>query len=191
MRSEQGGEAVTVMCGIPITDNKILSVPIDRSEIKQTRCILLTIISISFGLAIIHTIYSFAWFACDNSPKQSQQDESLLISLLSLLFFGFGLYVTHNYCRLGLYMFAWSGIAVLIGSGVCILHLIVGIMTLVPVYHATNNKDFVINTLMLLLMIAVLHLSAFVVTLIVIKLAFKLAKLIDANENLIIDLFKV
>ena len=55
------------------------------------------------GLAIIHTIYSFAWFACNNSSKQSQEGESLLISLVSILFYGSGLNLTQNYCRLGLY----------------------------------------------------------------------------------------
>ncbi|CAF3917676.1 unnamed protein product [Rotaria sordida] len=143
-----------------------------------------------FGL--IDTIFSRTIVYC-LIPNGYYQEIGEYIT--AILFAAIGLFVTFRYSEIGLRVIAWISIIESVGIGIAILFLICTDFTgrhaqnSITKYSVTNQQDnsHAIPKRMGSFMCTIGHIIAFVFWVIIVKLTFKLAKLIGAKKAIAIQ----
>ncbi|UJR07538.1 hypothetical protein I4U23_011826 [Adineta vaga] len=185
MQYAQGSEKVLVPGTVPI----LLT---DDREVQRTRKILLIIFGILLGLNIL----SIAVFIINSTTTTStsttasayylKQNRTYTFTqpVLSAIFYALAFYVTYNYHPTGLRVVAWlliiaTVLLCLSFSLFSILFII--IISGVPIHEQLDSYVTVSGVIITVLGIIVA--VSLVIQIILIKLCFKLARLINANKK--------
>ncbi|CAF1386427.1 unnamed protein product [Rotaria sordida] len=159
------------------------------SQIQRTRKILSIILGTYTCLGVLGTItviFGNSSNAC--SIKTTRIAE--IIELLSLILVcSYGLFVTHYYCETGLRVFVWLIIIELVMISISIIIVIFiifrGIHRPAPNSTIYRERDsLMIRTQIGAFFCAFIYIVAFVLDIIIVKFAFKLAKLIAVKRSL-------
>ncbi|CAF3771104.1 unnamed protein product [Rotaria sp. Silwood1] len=98
MQYKQGSEKVDMINTSYIPVSRPLSLTEDP-EIQRTRKILLIILS---AFSVISTISAISGNGMSNSMQETRRGTQIGQSLISLLFYGFGIFVAYRYYETGL-----------------------------------------------------------------------------------------
>ncbi|CAF4007127.1 unnamed protein product [Rotaria sordida] len=101
MQYKQGSEVVSMINASHTSVQRPFSLNEDP-EIKRTRKILLTILSVFLALSVIGTISAIYENGISNSTQGTQGGVRIGQSLISVLFYGFGIFVAYGYFETGL-----------------------------------------------------------------------------------------
>ncbi|CAF3565778.1 unnamed protein product [Rotaria sp. Silwood1] len=101
MRFEQGSEKVGMINTSSIPVSKPLSV-IEDPEIQRTRKILLIILGVCLAFSVIGTINAISGNGISNRMQGTQRGAQIGQSLISVIFYGFGIFVAYQYYETGL-----------------------------------------------------------------------------------------
>ncbi|CAF1316318.1 unnamed protein product [Adineta steineri] len=170
----------------------ILTIPKELSltenyEIQRTRKILLIILGVCLALSVVGTISAISESKLEGDigvPRRSSQGGH---SFISMLYCSFGIIVTYQYSQNGLRVLVCLGIIMLVIMGIVatiILCLAIGAVAFLN-YTDNNEKQAMIIGVSLGAFIFLLTYAVdFILTVIIVKFAFKLARLIDGNKHL-------
>ncbi|CAF1007367.1 unnamed protein product [Rotaria sordida] len=190
MQPEQTTDRVTTPTAPTVSVSKQLLLATDP-KIRQIRKILVVIYGIGlvvcmFGL--IDAIFSRTIEYCLIPNGYYQEIGEYIIAILSC---AIGLFVTFRYSVTGLLVVAWISIIELVGIGIAILFLICTdftdrhVQNSITKYSVANQKNHgrAIIKHMGSFMCTIVYIIAFVFGVIIVKLPFKLAKLIGAKKT--------
>ncbi|CAF3127670.1 unnamed protein product [Rotaria socialis] len=158
----------------------------DDPEIRRTRKILLVILGVLFVLAVLGTIGSIAGNGVTNNFGYSSRGVQIGRSLISVVFLSFGYLVAHRYSKIGLLVFAWLNIIGLVISGIAVMLLFVlGLVSLTNPSSVNNTQAYgiLIGESIVFFVVIVIIIAAFILQTVIVKFAFKLARLIEANKS--------
>ncbi|CAF0892066.1 unnamed protein product [Adineta ricciae] len=177
MQYEQGTEKV-FMASAPTASSN------DDRQLQRTRKILLIVFGIFLGLSIFSLAMPFMGVSTATYGLERNYTPQFVQSILSIAFYSFGYYVAHNYHPIGLRVVAW----IMIISAVFLCLTTIGVFILLIVIMAGVEFPREFQSLavfggVLLSVVAVVSLIVFIVEIILIKLCFKLARLIDARDK--------
>ncbi|CAF1333164.1 unnamed protein product [Adineta steineri] len=170
----------------------ILTIPKELSltenyEIQRTRKILLIILGVCLALSVVGTISAISESKLEGDigvPRRSSQGGH---SFISMLYCSFGIIVTYQYSQNGLRVLVCLGIIMLVIMGIVatiILCLAIGAVAFLN-YTDNNEKQAMIIGVSLGAFIFLLTYAVdFILTVIIVKFAFKLTRLIDGNKHL-------
>ncbi|CAF1426482.1 unnamed protein product [Rotaria sordida] len=194
MQPEQGTDKVIITTSPTLPVSKQLLLATDP-EIRRTRKILAVIYGICLAVSVfglIDTIFSRTIEYC---LIPNGYYEEIGEYVITILFAAIGLFVTFQYSEIGLRVIAWISIIESVGIGIAILFLICTDFTgrhaqnSITKYSVTNQQDnsHAIPKRMGSFMCTIGHIIAFVFWVIIVKLTFKLAKLIGAKKAIAIQ----
>ncbi|CAF2025392.1 unnamed protein product [Rotaria magnacalcarata] len=144
-------------------------------EIRETRKLILLILGVCIALSVFGTTGS----------KYSGRQAGIGQSLASLLLYSFAYLVTYRYSSTGLRAFAWISIFGLVSTGIGLVVLMIFDFLTLTASTANANGQLILAGLSLdLLFLVIISIIAFVLQIMIIKLAFKLARLIGAKKSL-------
>ncbi|CAF1500109.1 unnamed protein product [Adineta steineri] len=170
----------------------ILTIPKELSltenyEIQRTRKILLIILGVCLALSVVGTISAISESKLEGDigvPRRSSQGGH---SFISMLYCSFGIIVTYQYSQNGLRVLVCLGIIMLVIMGIAatiILCLAIGAVAFLN-YTDNNEKQAMIVGVSFGAFIFLLTYAVdFILTVIIVKFAFKLTRLIDGNKHL-------
>ncbi|CAM2726260.1 unnamed protein product [Rotaria socialis] len=169
MQYAQGSEKVVLTTSPYMPVSQPLSLNEDP-EIRRTRKVLLIIVGVCLGLAVLGVV------------------SSIVGSEAPIIFLSFGCLVAYRYSPTGLKVFAWLNVVglVILGIGV-IVCIFFGFVSLTVVASAANDRGQGIQvgvSIMVLLFVTIILIAAFILQIVIMKLAFKLARLIEAKKSL-------
>ncbi|CAF1037383.1 unnamed protein product [Adineta steineri] len=170
----------------------ILTIPKELSltenyEIQRTRKILIIILGVCLALSVVGTISAISESKLEGDigvPRRSSQGGH---SFISMLYCSFGIIVTYQYSQNGLRVLVCLGIIMLVIMGIAatiILCLAIGAVAFLN-YTDNNEKQAMIVGVSFGAFIFLLTYAVdFILTVIIVKFAFKLTRLIDGNKHL-------
>ncbi|CAM4967949.1 unnamed protein product [Rotaria socialis] len=137
-------------------------------------------------LAVLGTIGSIAGNGVTNNFGYSSRGVQIGRSLISVVFLSFGYLVAHRYSKIGLLVFAWLNIIGLVISGIVVMLLFVlGLVSLTNPSSVNNTQAYgiLIGESIVFFVVIVIIIAAFILQIVIVKFAFKLARLIEANKS--------
>ncbi|CAF0803910.1 unnamed protein product [Rotaria sordida] len=189
MQYEQGSEKVNIVGA----HNTLVAKPLPMNqdpEVQRTRRILLIVLGVCLALCLMNAINAIFGHNSQHHIKQTQHGVQVGQSLISIAFYTFGIIAAYRYSQIGLRVFAWLGVISLIILGIAIaVFLIFGItaITAGSVTDDNMSKSLMIGTSFVFFILACVVIVAFILTIIIVKLAFKLAKLINGKQTVVIQ----
>ncbi|CAF3727842.1 unnamed protein product [Rotaria sp. Silwood1] len=123
MQSEQGISKVVMTGGSNMPVPQLLSMTGDL-KIQRTRKVLLIILGILLALSLISTITAIYGNRIGDGIKETHGGMQFGQSLISVLFYGFGIFVAYRYYETGLRVFAGLSIIILITMAILIVFLL-------------------------------------------------------------------
>ncbi|CAF3671991.1 unnamed protein product [Adineta steineri] len=117
MQHELGTENVVMMNNSDVPTTKPLELVKDP-QLQRSRKILLIMIGIYFGICLVGTFAKIV-----NDAGNSQKNASVVGSIASIAYYGFGLLVSYKYSEIGLRVFAWLGVVILVITGIALILL--------------------------------------------------------------------
>ena len=185
MQYVQGNDTRTMMNSYHIVGSPVLSLAKDP-QIKRTRKILLIILGVCFVLSVLGAINGFISTGITDTYWQSERYGQSIRSVISVLYFALGYLVAYRYYSIGLRVFAWVCIIDLIISGIAFGLIIYLAFTYIATQSKAGDEQFEAITgemkIVILFAIIVIIIS-FILTMVIIKLAFKLATLIENKKS--------
>ncbi|CAF3127688.1 unnamed protein product [Rotaria socialis] len=155
-------------------------------EIKRARKILGIILGVLIVLTVLSTIGSIAGNGVANNSEYSSRGVEIGQSLISVVFFSFGYFVVHRYSKIGLLVFAWLNIIGLVIDGILVVLLFVAGLTSVTNGSSVNNSQtngMLVGGSTAFFVEIVIIIAAFILQIVIVKFAFKLARLIEAKKS--------
>jgi hypothetical protein len=192
MQYNQDTDKVAMMNSSYITVPKPLLLTEDR-EVQRTRKILIIILGVCLGLCVVALVSMVFGSALTTEMNGTQRSIKVGQAIIAILFYGFGIFVARRYSAIGLRVFAWLNIIELVAMGIGIVLLVfVMIMGVSVINYAAvvygQMKDLLVGaTEGTFIFTIIIYIAAFVLLVIIVKLTFKLARAIDANQRLIIQ----
>ncbi|CAF1247590.1 unnamed protein product [Rotaria sordida] len=189
LHDEPKSEKMVMIDNASVSVVKSLSATND-SKIRRIRKNLLIILSICLGLTgmILITTYFFQTAVFPDSKYGYLYLVVLIgVILILIVFYSFGIFVTSRYHHTGLRVFAWLNIIYLIILGITLIGLF---LLLIPqIIHVNNRKGGPIGlasafAIAMLLLFIIICLTAFIITVFIVKFVFKLVRLIANNKCL-------
>ncbi|UJR07533.1 hypothetical protein I4U23_011821 [Adineta vaga] len=172
---------ITDIAPIPLTEDR---------EVQRTRKILLVIFSVFLALHVFSMI-TFIFHKVSSSSTSTiyaatkSSNRQLLQTILGLFFYSFAYYVTHKYHSIGLRVVAW-----LVIISAVLFCIIIGIIAFMFIIMMTGVqlpeylKYYYAFGGILITFIVVVSNIVLIIHVIIVKLSFNLARLIDAKKNL-------
>ncbi|CAF1054478.1 unnamed protein product [Adineta steineri] len=111
----------------------------EHPEIKRVRRYSLVFIGINLVLCVINFLFVIHSYAASESLENQSPNSSsqLAVVIVLLIYYGFGLLVTHRYYQTGLLFF------VLLGLGALILKILIIVVLLIRIIHDATRDGFV------------------------------------------------
>ncbi|CAF3229750.1 unnamed protein product [Rotaria socialis] len=185
MQYEQTNEKVTVMDGLPVAVTGPLSLTEDP-QIQRFRKYLLILLGVFLAPCLITTIMLILT-QVSSSNDQVGTGTRLSSSVVSVIFYSFGILVAYRYSTTGLRVFAWLSIVltILAGFGISIFLFLVKAIS-ASSSDTGNNKSsgFIVAGSIGIIIDVIIFTAAFGLTILIIVLAFKLSRLIAAKTSL-------
>ncbi|CAF3522470.1 unnamed protein product [Rotaria socialis] len=170
-----------IMISQPLPLNKDL-------EIRLTRIILLIMLGVSIGAAVLGVLGAIASIASNDvqyGSKYSIRQTGIGQSLISLLLYSFGYLVAYRYSQTGLRVFAWINIFALASAGIgLVVRMIFGFLVLTTPTSTDHGQLILASLSVFLFFVVIIIIACFVYQIVIIKHAFKLARLIEAKKSL-------
>ncbi|CAF3230728.1 unnamed protein product [Rotaria socialis] len=157
----------------------------DDPEIRRTRKILLILLSGILVLAVLGTIGSITGNGATNNSEYSSRGVQIGRSLISVVFLSFGYLVAHRYSKIGLLVFAWLNIIGLVIDGIIVVLLFVAGLTSLTNASSVNNSQtngMLVGGSTAFFVVIVIIIAGSIVQIVIVKFAFKLARLIEAKK---------
>ncbi|CAF3127706.1 unnamed protein product [Rotaria socialis] len=157
----------------------------DDPEIRRTRKILLILLSGILVLAVLGTIGSITGNGVTNNSEYSSRGVQIGRSLISVVFLSFGYLVAHRYSKIGLLVFAWLNIIGLVIDGIIVVLLFVAGLTSLTNASSVNNSQtngMLVGGSTAFFVVIVIIIAGSIVQIVIVKFAFKLARLIEAKK---------
>ncbi|CAF0907571.1 unnamed protein product [Rotaria sordida] len=187
MQYKQGNEKVYMMDGYNQPLSKLFPFNQDP-EIQRTRKILLIILGVCLGILLSGMINVIFGPTIDICLIGNGHIAEIIEYLISIILYTFGLFVVYRYSEIGLRVFAWLNIITLIIVGIVILALfIIGMTNSNDINLSTlygENPTRIIKTQKGPFFCAFLYIPDCILTIIIVKFAFKLAKIINHKKSL-------
>ncbi|UJR19705.1 hypothetical protein I4U23_022839 [Adineta vaga] len=177
MQYHQTDDNLDMTDSIDIPAVQPLILPDHYSQIKQIRQFLLILICTCLGFAVVYLIMSIiGWAVSDGLYRRSERFQVVEASI-SILFYGFGLFVTLRSHQKGLRVFGWLGIILSIISVIVLIvfHLIRAKLF----FKLRDNIVWLVFTYITFIINIWFHL--FAITVIIIKFSFQLARLMGTS----------
>ncbi|UJR07532.1 hypothetical protein I4U23_011820 [Adineta vaga] len=159
-------------------------------EIQRTRKILLIILGVCLGLSIAGALSAISTSAVRNEIGSSKGRSEVGFNIISILFYAFGTFVAYRYYQIGLRIFAIIGVIILVLEAIAvILLLLLGVVVLTALSQsdAGEHKGMIVGASFGAFFVIFIVAASFILTVIIVKFAFKLARLIDANKYLMVQ----
>ncbi|CAF3667639.1 unnamed protein product, partial [Rotaria socialis] len=140
-------------------------------------------------LTVLSTIGSIAGNGVANNSEYSSRGVEIGQSLISVVFFSFGYFVVHRYSQgenLFQEEFAWLNIIGLVIDGILVVLLFVAGLTSVTNGSSVNNSQtngMLVGGSTAFFVEIVIIIAAFILQIVIVKFAFKLARLIEAKKS--------
>ncbi|CAF3632865.1 unnamed protein product [Rotaria socialis] len=157
----------------------------DDPEIRRTRKILLILLSGILVLAVLGTIGSITGNGVTNNSEYSSRGVQIGRSLISVVFLSFGYLVAHRYSKIGLLVFACLNIIGLVIDGILVVLLFVAGLTSLANASSLNNSQtngMLVGGSTAFFVVIVIIIAGSIVQIVIVKFAFKLARLIEAKK---------
>ncbi|CAF2025390.1 unnamed protein product [Rotaria magnacalcarata] len=154
-------------------------------KIRCTRKVLLIVLGMLLSMAILRTIFIIVDFGATNHSSNSMLSVQFGQSVISVILYSFGYLVTHRYSKIGLRVFAWLNIIDLVIVGIALAILFVSVSTFLSTRISTldgQHQGIGIGLSIVVFVAIILIIAAFILQIIIVKLAFKLARLIEAKK---------
>ncbi|CAF1605411.1 unnamed protein product [Rotaria sordida] len=188
----QGGQTNEKMVTVDVPN---IAVPIKLAllkdhQIQRTRRTFSVILGVLIGLGVFATIVSFYGSNNDICLLTPRRVPKTIEYLMSIIFCIFGFHVAHRYSTIGLRVFAWLIIFELVIDGIMI---IVFFHIGATASHARNSNVYrqsearISYTSPNAFLCALIYIFDFIFDIIIVRLAFKLAKLIEIRKSSIIQ----
>ncbi|CAF4960966.1 unnamed protein product, partial [Rotaria sp. Silwood1] len=133
------------------------------------------------AFSVIGTISAISGNGMSNSMQETRRGAQIGQSLISLLFYGFGIFVAYRYYETGLRVFAWLGIISMVLFGIGIVIVLIVLLAASSILKMKDHVDS--EGLMIGLSIGIF----FAVLICIACLILTLAKLIESKKSLTIQ----
>ncbi|CAF1625952.1 unnamed protein product [Rotaria magnacalcarata] len=186
MQYAQDNEKFVAMGSPYMPVSQLLSLT-DDPEIRRTRKNLRILLGVLLVLAVLGTISSIAGVGITNNSKYSSRGAEISQSIISVVFLSFGYLVVHRYSNIGLRVFAWLNIIDLVIVGIALAILVICGLVVVSTTSSVvdaEQKGILVGLSMVVIIAIILIIAGFILQIIIVKLAFKLARLIEAKKSL-------
>ncbi|CAF0997331.1 unnamed protein product [Rotaria sordida] len=189
MQYEQGSEKVDMINTpyIPVSRPLLLN---EDPEIRRTRKILIIILGVCLALSVVGMINAVSGSEVRHGMQDGRRGVEMGQSVIAILFYSFGIFVAHRYYQTGLRVFAWLGIIELVIFSIIIIVIICFAITATAAANITDddmNKSILIGASVAIFFVIIICIACLILTIIIVKFAFKLARLIDAKRSLTIQ----
>ncbi|CAF3379955.1 unnamed protein product [Rotaria socialis] len=185
MQYAQNNEKIVVMGNPYVPVSQLLSLA-DDPEIRRTRKNLRILLGVLLVLTVLGTISSITGNGIVNNSKYSSRGTEIAQSIISVLFLSFGYLAAQRYSKIGLRVFAWLNIIELVIMGIVLAILVIcGLVVVRAASSAANGEQkgiLVLSIVVVVVIIAVI--IGLILQVIIVKMSFKLARLIEAKESL-------
>ncbi|CAF1368494.1 unnamed protein product [Rotaria sp. Silwood1] len=176
---------------LPLAKPSLLT---DDPEIRRTRRIIMIICSICIVICAIDAIHTYFIDTIGYCLKPNGRSEVIGQYFIAILLYSFALFVAYRYSETGLRVIVWLGIFELFVVAIVIIYLInsvtssSGSNTFSNEYSTSKPKDnnHYINKPIDSIICILTYIGGFILKLIIVRLAFKLARLIDVKKTLVI-----
>ncbi|CAF2454836.1 unnamed protein product [Rotaria sp. Silwood2] len=152
-------------------------------ELNRVRKLLFFFIGIDLVFSLINFLFIIHSYAASESLESQSPNSSsqLVLIIVSLIYYSFGLLVTHRYYQTGLFVFALLGLIVFILTSTVI------IMLLIRIIHTANHVGFVAAGIIVAIIFVTIYFLALFLQIFIIRYAFKLYTLLKKNKRLTIE----
>ncbi|CAF1095365.1 unnamed protein product [Adineta steineri] len=127
-----------VVTNNPVTPTTKPLALVKDPQLQRSRKILLIMLGISLGLSLVNSFVQNV-----NYTGNLQTNTIVAIPIVSIAFDGFGLLVSYKYSEIGLRVFAWLGMIILVCMGIGFLWLFLGdvaVLAIVGVAFSAANS---------------------------------------------------
>ncbi|CAF3428905.1 unnamed protein product [Rotaria sp. Silwood1] len=165
------------------------SIPIEppslsqNPELNQVRKLLFFFIGIDLVFSLINFLFVIHSYAASESLESQSPNSSsqLALVIVSVIYYGFGLLVTHRYYQTGLLVFALLGLIVFLVTSIVI------IMLLIRIIQTAKQVGFVAAGIIVAIIFVTICSLGLILQLFIIRYAFKLYTLLKKNKRLTIE----
>ncbi|CAF1325100.1 unnamed protein product [Adineta ricciae] len=143
----------------------------------------------SLFLVFVFALSSIPESSYESEAGRTRRSSQVGENLVAALFYTFGILAAYNYYQTGLRVFAYLGVIILSFVGiVVVICLFLGISALaVGSQFDKEQRGFLLGASIGVFFFVVLLAANVILTVIIVKYAFKLARLIDASERLAVQ----
>ncbi|CAF1353191.1 unnamed protein product [Rotaria magnacalcarata] len=155
----------------------------ENPDVNQSRKLLFALIGIDLILFLINFLFIIHSYAASESLESQSPNSSsqLFLIIVSLIYYGFGLLVTHRYYQTGLLFFTLLGVVVFVLTDVTV------VMLLIRIIHTANHVGFVAAGLIVAIIFVAICAITSALQIFIIIYAFKLHRLLEKNKRLTIE----
>ncbi|CAF1394666.1 unnamed protein product [Adineta ricciae] len=161
----------------------------DNDEVQRTRKFLLIILGVCLALSVASAVSAIPGSSYESETGTTRRSSQVGENFVAILFYTFGIVVAYNYYQTGLRVFAYLGVIILGFAGIAaVIFLFLGISALVAVSQSGKGQyGFLLGASIGAFLFVILLVANVILTVIIVKFAFKLARLIEASERLAVQ----
>ncbi|CAF3824594.1 unnamed protein product [Rotaria sp. Silwood1] len=133
--------------------------------------------------SVLGTITAISGTAVPDRTQEAQRGAQIGQSITSVLLYGLGLWVAYRYNETGLRIFAWIGIIAMVVFSIVII-IVIALIIRILVSSQPDHKNLKVALSISIVVVVIVCIAAYILTIIIIKLSFKLAKQIESKKSL-------